>query len=178
MTTIILEGCDCSGKSRLAKKLQQITGYEIVQGSSFEIAKLGTDAMYEHMVELLDRKDIIIDRFYLSNYVYGNLFNYPTMNDEQFEHLAVLTEKQKALTVYVTANVQTLKGRMAHRGDDMIKAESIEAILQKYDEALRGDYTLQQMMLHVNTSFHNGKRAAETIVDLAQSLSFLTRFDL
>src|SRR5690606_29872682 len=107
MAIIILEGCDCSGKSTLAHELQRLTGYEIIKGSSFEIAELGEEGMHQYMLGLLDKKDVIIDRFYLSNYVYGNLYSYPTMTPAQLARLASKAE-QKALTVYLTADVNVL----------------------------------------------------------------------
>jgi thymidylate kinase len=135
MGIIVIEGCDCAGKGTLAEQLARKTGYEIVKGSSFEIAQLGTDGMFKYMMDLLKRDNIIIDRFYLSNYVYGNLYNYPTMSNWQFATLAEATD-ERALTIIVEALSQTIKDRMKKRGDEDIKVEEIDSILAKYNEAL------------------------------------------
>lgn len=163
MSIIIIEGCDCVGKSTLAELLSERTGYEIVKGSSFEIASLGTDAMYEHMMGLLDRNDIIIDRFFMSNYVYGNLYGYPTMSNNQLIDLADKAS-DNALTVYVTANELTIKHRMSQRGDDMIKANEIGKILEKYKEAIDKPILAQKLLLQLNTSYINNMSMTASMI--------------
>lgn len=153
---LILEGCDCAGKSTLAEELARITGYEIVKGSSFEISQLGTDGMFEHMMGLLDRDNIIIDRFYMSNYVYGNKYSYPTMSDEQFSELAVKADF-RALNVYVTASPHEIKRRMLSRGDEMIKIDEIDDILARYDEAFKNPNTASRFVLNLNTHLNTSK---------------------
>jgi thymidylate kinase len=147
---IILEGCDCVGKTTFAEELARQTGYEVIKGSSFEISQLGADGMYKHMSDLLDRDNIIIDRFYLSNYVYGNLYNYPTMSDLQFEKLAIKTDFS-ALTIYLTASEDTIKYRMSNRGDDMIKTDEVTKILGKYEEGIRNYNTGNRFLLRFDT---------------------------
>lgn len=155
MGRIIIDGCDCAGKSTLGQKLAEKTGYEIVKGSSFEISQLGVDGMFNYMMKLLDKDNIIIDRFYLSNFVYGNLYDYPTMTGNQFAQLAEKAER-KALTIYVQAPESVIKSRMIKRGDDMIKVDEIERILCKYDEALASvilrprSYIAYDSYLHAN----------------------------
>jgi len=150
MSIIIIEGCDCAGKSTIAELLSKKTGYKIVKGSSFQISELGGDGMYDHMSKLLDRENIIIDRFYMSNLVYGTLFDYPLMNYLQFDELADKTSKN-ALMVYVTASEEKIKNRMMARGDDMIKSENVRSILEKYDEVLSSNLG-QSLALNINTS--------------------------
>lgn len=149
---LILEGCDCSGKDTLAEALAEKTGFEIVRGSSFEIASKGTDYMFDYMMDLLDRKNIIINRFYLSNYVYGNIYNYPTMSYKQFVELSNKADK-KALSIYLTALIIDIKSRMNNRGDEYIKIEEIESILNGYSEALINPLVAPKMFLTLNTSF-------------------------
>lgn len=172
---IILEGCDFVGKSTLANILAEKTGYEIVKGSSFEISQLGADGMFEYMMELLDRKNIIIDRFYMSNYVYGDLYDYPRMNNHQFIKLADKAEKN-ALTVYLTASIHDLEIRMEKRGDEYIKSSSeLCMILAKYDECLNDPYTAQKILIYLNTSYiGNMEATASMIKEIAESESTRT----
>lgn len=172
---IILEGCDFVGKSTLANILAEKTGYEIVKGSSFEISKLGADGMFEYMMELLDRKNIIIDRFYMSNYVYGDLYDYPRMSYPQFIKLADKVG-ENALTVYLTAGIHDLELRMLKRGDEYIKSSSeLSKILIKYDECLSDPYTAQKLLLYLNTSaIGNMEVTATMIKELAESESTRT----
>lgn len=167
MSIIILEGCDGAGKSTLAKELQRLSGFEIVQGSSFEISEMGQERMFDYMMGLLDRKNIIIDRYYMSNFVYGNLYDYPTMSSTQFKLLANKTEK-KALTVYVTATEGTLKGRLLSRGDDRVRTERIDSILKKYSEALSDNSTLQSSFLQVDSTLTDVTKSAPMVLEFAE----------
>lgn len=167
MPIIILEGSDCSGKTTLAHALAEVTGYEIVKGSSFEIAQLGADGMYDHMMDLLKRNNIIIDRFYLSNFVYGNIYNKPTMSDSQFMDLALETERCGALTVYVQADMDVIAERMERRGDDDIKIIEVPKIQKYYEVGLRGATTSQAMVLRVDSSIIDIRNSASTIANFA-----------
>lgn len=128
---IILEGCDCTGKTTVAEKLSKKTGFEIVKGSSFEISQL--DNMFEYMMNLL-KKDVIIDRFYFSNLVYGDKYGYPMMKNYEYKELAWAS--RNSLVIYLYAPSITIKQRMIERGDDMISYKDIEDILRRYEEAL------------------------------------------
>jgi thymidylate kinase len=167
MAIIILEGCDGAGKSTLAEELHRRTGYEIVKGSSFEIAQQGTTAMFDHMMGLLNRNNIIIDRFYMSNFVYGNLYGYPTMSKRQFIELSTAAEA-KALTVYLTACPEVLEKRIKNRGDDMVKVERIPKILEYYNNAINRPSTYQASLLTVNSTHYHVKSSAAMIVEFAK----------
>jgi thymidylate kinase len=167
MIPIILEGCDAVGKSSIAEELARVTGFEIVKGSSFEISQLGVDGMYEYMMELLDRKNIIIDRFFWSNYVYGKKYNYPTMSDFQFIQLACKAQT-KALTVYVTADRTTVQQRMNNRGDDMIKSDEVEDILKRYEEVISNPLTSQKMVLRFDNTYISNDCIASVISEVAK----------
>lgn len=136
---IIVEGCDCVGKTTFAEMLAEKTGFEVVKGSSFEISELGADGMFEHMMGLLDRDDIIIDRFFYSNLVYGKLFDYPMMTPEQYDQLVEKLDKTSAL-IYLHTSSGKIKYRMEKRGDDMIKVDDVDNILESYKEELYGDF--------------------------------------
>ena len=150
---IVLEGCDCVGKTTFAEMLSEKTGYEIVKGSSFEISELGADGMFNHMMELLDRDNIIIDRFFYSNLVYGELYNYPMMSPIQYMKL---TEKlnKKALVLYLQASPYVIAERMAIRGDDMIKVQDIGSILGTYLQDMNGIF-MPKLMLSIDTTVSN-----------------------
>lgn len=158
---IILEGSDCTGKTTFAEKLSEVTGFKIVKGSSFEISELGADGMFEHMLGLLNREDIIIDRFLYSNLVYGELFNYPMMTPTQYDSLVERLD-ETSLLVYLHASIGTIKYRMNNRGDDMIKVENIEDIVNKYNEVLYGDFR-PSTMVSLETTLSNADGEANMI---------------
>src|SRR5690606_20603646 len=161
---IILEGCDCTGKTTFAKKLAEKTGFEIVKGSSFEISKLGADGMYQFMVDVLKRKDVIIDRLYLSNLIYGAKYDYPMMTEEQYASLSDMTNLF-SLVVYLYARVSVIQHRMLKRGDDKIEIEDIEDILNRYNEALYGEFR-PRTVLSIDTSLIDIDKATNMVKEL------------
>lgn len=167
---IIIEGCDCVGKTTFAEMLAEKTGYEIVKGSSFEISELGADGMFNHMMELLDRKNIIIDRFFYSNLVYGKLYNYPMMTPDQYDMLVEKMDKS-AMLVYLHAHEGVIKFRMNKRGDDMIKQDDIQDIVESYKDELAGDFR-PKTMLSLETGNLNFSFATGLVRDIVELDSF------
>jgi thymidylate kinase len=172
MSIIILEGVDCAGKSTFAEMLSKKTGFEILKGSSFEIANLGADGMFKHMMELLDKKDIIIDRFVYSNLVYGKLFDYPMMTPEQYDELIDKLDRN-AMLIYLHAPIGVIKYRMANRGDDMVKADNVEDIINGYTDVLYGDFR-PKMKLVFDTSESNFNYATSMIEEIIEQDMFKT----
>lgn len=86
---IMLEGPDGSGKSTLAEYLLEDNQYKLLpfskrnkDGSRFEIKSRNDVNIFESMLECLDtRYTYILDRGYISNYVYGLLRNEPDIDD-------------------------------------------------------------------------------------------------
>ena len=167
---IVLEGCDCVGKTTFAEMLSEKTGYEIVKGSSFEISELGADGMFNHMMELLDRDNIIIDRFFYSNLVYGKIYNYPMMSIFQYMDLTNKLNK-KALVLYLQAHHYAIVERMAIRGDDMIKADDIGRILDLYRESMNGIF-MPKLMLSIDTTNANFDYHTKMIKGVIEQESF------
>ena len=161
---IILEGTDCSGKSTFAQMLSEKTDYEVIQGSSFKISNLGADGMFEYTMELLERKDVIIDRIFYSNLVYGKLFNYPMMTTKQYDKL-VNKLNRNSLFIYLHAPISVLKSRMEKRGDDMIKVENIGDILNSYKEVLHGAFR-PKMMFSLDTSLSDFNTTTSMIKEI------------
>jgi thymidylate kinase len=169
---IVLEGCDAVGKTTFANDLSEKTGFEIVKGSSFEISELGADGMFNHMMELLDRKNIIIDRFFYSNLVYGKLFDYPMMTPEQYDRLVDKLDR-KALMVYLHAPEGVVAYRMNNRGDDMIKVENIASILNEYIDVLYGDFR-PKFKLVMDTTTMSTSSATSMIKEIVDQDMFKT----
>jgi thymidylate kinase len=169
---IVLEGSDCVGKTTFANTLAEKTGYEVVKGSSFEISELGADGMFNHMMDLLDRDNIIIDRFFYSNLVYGRLFNYPMMTLEQYDMLVDKLDR-KALLLYLHAPEGIITHRMSKRGDDMIKADNIEDILNGYMDELYGDFR-PKFKLVFDTSTMDTNKATAMIKEIVEQDMFKT----
>ena len=105
---IIVEGVDASGKDTLINNLSKLTNMEVVRGSSFEMSEEGVDKMFEESKKLLlEEKDLILNRSFYSNAVYGPMYDYPTMSDEQFRELNRIVE-EVGCVYYLTAYTEVL----------------------------------------------------------------------
>lgn len=164
---LILEGSDCTGKTTYAKMLSEKLGFEILKGSYFEISELGACGMYKHMMDLLDNDNIIIDRFMHSNLVYGELFKYPMMTDSQYDDLIDKLDEY-AILVYLHAPKGTIEYRIENRGDDMIKSENANMILEKYKDVMYGDFR-PKFMLSIDTSIFDIEQATDLIVNIVKN---------
>ena len=129
---IIVEGADATGKDSMINNLSKLTNIEVVRGSSFEISEKGADKMFEESKKLLlEEKDIILNRSFYSNAVYGPMYGYPTMSDEQFDELNRIVEEVGCI-YYLTADTKVIMNRLNTRGDKDIKAEDIKDIQAGY----------------------------------------------
>ena len=129
---IIVEGADATGKDSMINNLSKLTNIEVVRGSSFEISEKGADKMFEESKKLLlEEKDIILNRSFYSNAVYGPMYNYPTMSDEQFNELNRIVE-EVGVVYYLTADTEVIMNRLNTRGDEDVKAEDIKDIQAGY----------------------------------------------
>jgi len=162
MTIILLEGCDGVGKTTFANELSKKTGYEVLRGSSFEISELGAEGMFNHMMELLDKENVIIDRFMWSNIVYGNLFDYPLMTANQYDALIDKLDSKDSLLVYLYAPIGTINYRIDNRGDDKIKKENINEIVEYYNKELYGQFR-PKIMLSLDTSIMSVANSTDVV---------------
>jgi thymidylate kinase len=149
----VVDGIDCSGKSTLVEELSKKTGYEVVKGSSFEIASLGADYMHLHMMNLLKEDDIIVDRYFFSNYVYARTHEYPLMSDEQFDSLytKLIEVEKNVCLIYLYADENVIAERISVRGDDYIDKSYIADILRLYGEVLNRYRIPEQRTIRLDT---------------------------
>lgn len=131
---IIVEGVDGVGKDSFIERLAELTDKKVMRGSSFEISQLGPEKMYEKLKEMIvSNDDLIINRFFYSNVVYGELYDYPMLSHEQYTELNDLV-CDDAIVYYLVADTEIIKKRINNRGDDMVKPEEIQTIKDAYVE--------------------------------------------
>lgn len=129
---IIVEGSDAVGKDSMINNLQKLTNMEVVRGSSFEMSEGGVDKMFEEARRLLLEEDnIILNRSFYSNAVYGPMYNYPTMSDEQFNELNRIVDEVGCI-YYLTADTDIIVDRINKRGDKHIGEKDIKNIQAGY----------------------------------------------
>lgn len=147
---IIVEGVDASGKDTFINNLAELTDKKVARGSSFEISELGPEEMYERLKEMIvSNDDLIINRFFYSNAVYGPLYDYPMLSHEQYLELNDLV-CDSAIVYYLVADTKIIKNRIDNRGDDMVKPEEIQGIKDAYVEMWK-KYTPKTLIV-INTN--------------------------
>ena len=168
---IFLEGNECCFKSTVAEKLSQITGFDIVKGSSFEQSKAPNDVLYDNFTRMLTLDDTIIDRYIFSNLVYANLYkDFSIINNTQRIHIENEMIKKKALIVYLHADVDVLKQRMRERGDEYVKEDRLKEINEMYEEVLE---TTTVPLLRINTEFMSSNDITKYLYNLVWTPWFL-----
>ena len=147
---IIVEGVDGVGKDSFIERLAELTDKKVMRGSSFEISELGPEKMYEKLKEMItSNDDLIINRFFYSNAVYGPLYDYPMLSHEQYVELNDLV-CDDAIVYYLVANTEIIKERINNRGDDKVKPEEIQGIKDAYTEMWK-KYTPRTLIV-INTN--------------------------
>lgn len=129
-------GCDGAGKTTFIEALSKELDYPVLKGSSFEQSQCKKDELYKKFDKLMDLENTILDRSFYCNLTYAPLYkDYAMISNKQFNKLEDKI-KDKSLTIYLHADVETLTERLNKRGDDYVKAERIPEILKGYESVL------------------------------------------
>jgi thymidylate kinase len=100
---IILEGCDGTGKTTLAKKLQEKYGLDYVHVNRHDPT---THAFY---TQTLFKTNVIWDRHFIGEMVYPAVFNrLPSLRMQQFESLLKQARDLKVVILILTADENQL----------------------------------------------------------------------
>ena len=135
---IILEGPDGSGKSMLAQKLAQQTGYMLMHRSQPKSEEDKARMMDEYKQVIKSGKNVIFDRCWYSEMVYG-----PVMRDTsvishtQMFELERMMMRNGAIVIHCTGPLTTLWRRCLTRGEDyIVDKETYEHIYYSYYDLL------------------------------------------
>lgn len=133
---LIIEGSDCAGKTSLIKTLSLLLNFKIIKGSSFEHSQCTNLELFEKFKEMTKEKMVVFDRFIYSNEVYAQLYeDFAILTDEQRREIENEI-KEKALVIYLEADIETLTSRMNNRGDDYVTTDRLQGIKDKYEDSL------------------------------------------
>lgn len=169
VTRIVLEGNECNFKTTIAEKLKEKLGFEIVKGTSFEIATAENEKLYEHCKKVATMENVIIDRFIHSNYVYASLYpHYTMLTKDQFNALDWYLKQndENTIVAYLYASTDVLKERIRVRGDEHINENRLEDINNLYD-ALMGDGHCDPYFF--DTSVMDSEYIAQYIVNIIKN---------
>lgn len=140
---VIFEGPDGAGKSTL---IQAVAEQHLDEGhvpESVQFWRAGpfpqdSDAWTEYVVPiggLYPSRDwlVLIDRWHLGELVYGPIFRGGSrLSFEQRAWTEGYLRSMGAIQIHVTAEHDELARRLSERGDDMVKVEHLQPILDGY----------------------------------------------
>lgn len=118
---IIIEGPDGSGKTTLAKQLSRQTGYKVIHRTRPKSEEEKAVMMDEYLRVIRSRDNMIFDRSWYSEMVYG-----PVMRDasvisyQQMYDLERQLAEVGALIIYCTDTKSVMWTRCQERGEDYI----------------------------------------------------------
>jgi thymidylate kinase len=131
---IILEGPDGSGKTTLANKIKDQTGFMLLHRS--HQTDSNAESLFDEYAQVIKAgKNCIMDRGWYSEMVYGpvmrggSAITYPQMYE-----LERMLAKNGALIIHCTAPEATLWKRCLKRGEDYVtKKDTFHAICNGFD---------------------------------------------
>lgn len=162
---IILEGADLVGKTSIAKKLHQITGFPQtsiwIDLNKPKPAVISVSKTIRLIIDAL-KPDIIFDRSFMSEYVYGNVLgrdiSYIPELVHDWKHI------KNCFLFIITANEDTLRKRYQQRGDSYVDINNIIEINEQYKKL---HFLTEEFIptFYVDSSDKNVETLAKEIMD-------------
>jgi thymidylate kinase len=144
MPAIILEGNECTFKSTVAQLIKNEFPeyhFEVIKGSSFESATKGNKELFRFYLNILSKlkdKNVILDRFFVSNLVYATVYpKYQMLTIGQVSLIEKTLNEVGCLMYYLTDATSSLYERLKMRGDKYIKTkEELDKISKTYNTVI------------------------------------------
>lgn len=129
-------GTDLSGKTTLVNMLSNVLDFEVVKGSSFELAKCTNEELFNTFVEFSKLDNTVFDRFLYCNEVYAPMYDdFAMLTYEQRRQIELEFDGNLTI-IYLYADDENLEQRFSIRGDDYVTIDKIKYAKTKYDESL------------------------------------------
>lgn len=147
---INLTGLDATGKSTLAKKLTEDLNAKYTHFDKPKDMEDGKFQYFNFLNDIDPNNNYVCDRFYEGEWVYAPIYrNYIADYMDEIEHKIINTDKY--MLAYITANLETVKERIKVRGEDFVKEEHYQMILDNF----KNNFLLEQQLPFtiINTSY-------------------------
>lgn len=133
---VVLEGCDGTGKTTLAKALAAQHGYAVVHSGrtpdSFDLL-----ARYRSILAIAGK--IALDRSFISELVYGPLQSGRSrLTASDAAELALLVAARGGVLVHLTASPETIVTRLRVRDGSAPPVERIRTLVEAYHTVFAG----------------------------------------
>lgn len=153
MGIISLTGSDCSGKSTLVENLSKTTGHSSIHFDKPKDMEDGKQQYFEFAENMNSdsSKNIICDRLHEGEWIYAPLYRGYTA-DYMREFEREIIKKHNFLLVYVKAEIDTILNRARTRGEDFVKEEDFQTVLDLFN-----DYMNEQALPYIEVDTTNSK---------------------
>lgn len=145
---IILEGCDGSGKTTLARSLARIFDAEIIHCTS---RTPNDKKFFEGIIEASKTKNIIADRFCYGQYVYQEKRDRPLGGYDNLNYLETKLLAAGAKVIYVGAPAEEIEKRLELRGEKLINGLTVCDVMRKFEEVFKFHSILGDSIIEWNT---------------------------
>lgn len=133
---IVLEGCDGTGKTTLAKQLATLLNAEIIHCST----KTTNDfEFFANIIEASRQRNIIADRFCYGQFVYQEEKDRPleSLNRASKNRMLYVLEtmmlRAGTKVILVKATPEVIRKRLEARGETLINGLTVEEVSQKFE---------------------------------------------
>ena len=150
---IILEGCDCVGKTTLAQFLVDYDNYSIFKfniprGETKEQQEaFAKQSYYNELDRIKQSNSLVYDRFYLGEFIYAPLLRGYT---PQYQHdLENKLNSNKIILAVLTADVSKIKERFDHK---VLKPEQLDYVNTQYIKKFNESRIFNKILLDTTHS--------------------------
>ena len=130
---IVIQGCDKTGKTTLAKKLAQMHNLKYIH-----VTKPKTDNPQQEYIDIIlnnDNVDIVVDRLHIGQNVYGPLYRNTQIRN--FEKLQNLLLQKEAICIHATNSVQNITNLFEIQNQDFAKKQHVQIIVNKFKQQIQ-----------------------------------------
>lgn len=144
---IAFEGPDLTGKTSIIAALQKRMPYamwpvltihsskQALQEPSGTSVNAAGIAFYDAISIMAKTMPVILDRCYITNWVYGTVFDRVPSSVE----IQVVARRLRPIIVYLYTPFEDLKERLKWRGDDFVNSKMLDDIHRAYDTWYHGN---------------------------------------
>lgn len=161
---VIIEGCDCTGKTTLARRVSSDLGFIYVKVQNPVDENDGSKMNHELLEMLNYRRGMVLDRGLLGESVYG-----PIIRGYSISYMRELEIElgSHVVLIVLTADTDTVLERF---DDEFITKEQIPRILERFDAEF--DASFYQFKLRIDTSLLSEE---EVFCAVKQYIEYVTK---
>lgn len=170
---IITGGIDCSGKSTICSKLSKLLDCEVNHFDKPKNLIDGKNQYFSFLKSINNNENTICDRFHDGEHVYAPI--YRGYESNYLHEIEIELKKMPYLFIHTTASIETIIERINKRGEDFIKEEHYQLIMDLYYKFLE-----KQSMPYVtiNTDDSNVSKYIETILTAIDIVTKLHKYSV